>query len=123
MNCTQEQRLHTRVCFYDPVRANAIQHPKASWYLPAEDLSEGGLMLMAPDMFAVGLRLFLDIEPDKESEPIHCVGQVVWVARARNQEGYRLGIKLIQMSDLSRERLRELVVALAKAMPRNPPST
>ena len=82
VNSTQEQRLHTRVCFYDPVRANAIQHPKASWYLPAEDLSEGGLMLLAPEMLAVGLRLLLDIEPDQESEPFLCVGQVVWMARA-----------------------------------------
>lgn len=105
----REQRLYARVRFYESVRANPVLHPEHSWHLLAEDLSEGGLMLVSPEMFAVGLRLLMDIEPDQVSEPIHCIGRVVWAARADNQEAYRLGIEFLEMSDAARGRLRELI--------------
>ena len=114
-NSIREQRLYARVTFQDPVRANPVLHPEHSWYLLAEDLSAGGLMLLAPEMFAVGLRLVLDIEPNQVSEPIHCVGQVVWAARAGHQEGYRLGIEFVDVGDATSERLRELVADRAQA--------
>ena len=111
----KDKRLHARVRFYESVRSNPIQRPDQSWYLLAENLSEGGLMLLSPEMFAVGLRLVLDIEPDQVSDPVHCIGRVVWAARAGRQEGYRLGIELVEVGDAARERLRELVAARAKA--------
>lgn len=83
------------------------------WYLLAQDLSEGGLMLLSPQLFAVGARLLLEIEPEQVSEPIRCVGEVAWVARAGRQEGYRLGIQLVEISDVARERLRALVASRA----------
>jgi len=111
----KDKRLHARVRFYESVRSNPIQRPDQSWYLLAENLSEGGLMLLSPEMFAVGLRLVLDIEPDQVSEPVHCIGRVVWAARAGRQEGYRLGIEFVEVGDAARERLRELVAVRAKA--------
>ena len=110
----REQRLFARVRFYESVRTNPVLRPDQSWYLLAEDLSEGGLMLLSPEMFAVDLRLLLDIEPDQVSEPIHCVGRVAWASRADNQEGYRLGIEFLEMSDAARGRLRQLVADRAK---------
>ena len=109
VNSNREQRLHARVAFQDPVRANPVLHPANSTYLLAEDFSEGGLMLLAPEILAVGLRLVLDVAPDQVSEPIHCVGQVVRVARAGHQEGFRLGVEFVEISEATRVRLRALV--------------
>jgi len=105
----REQRMYARVRFYESVRSNPVLRPDQSWYLLAEDLGEGGLMLLSPERFAVDLPLLMDIEPDQVSEPIHCIGRVVWAARADNQEGYRLGIEFLEMSDAARGRLRQLV--------------
>jgi hypothetical protein len=66
-------------------------------------------MRLSSEGFAVGLRMLLDIESDQTSEPIHFIGRVVWIGRAGNQGRYRLGIEFLGMSELARERLRQLV--------------
>lgn len=72
-------------------------------------------MLLSPEVFAVGLRMLLDIEPDQISELIHCIGRIVWIGQAAKQGRHRLGIELLEMSELARERLRQLVADRGKA--------
>jgi len=108
---SSEKRLHVRVRFLEPVRANPVVQPERSWYLLAQDMSEGGLQLKSPESIAVGTRLLMDIKPGAISEPIHCIGEVTWVAQANYQDHYRIGVQLVEVSENVRQRLRELVAA------------
>jgi hypothetical protein len=109
VNDFRERRQHPRVPYYESVYARSIQPPAFSRYLLAEDLSEGGMRLLSPDMCALGVRLVLDIEPDQVAEPIRVVGRVVWVERAAYQAYDRLGVELVDVCELQRLRLRALV--------------
>ncbi len=78
-------------------------------------MSEGGLQLMSPELIVVGTRLLMDIKPGAISEPIHCIGEVMWVAQAGYQDHYRIGVQFVEVSEVARERLRELVAAWGSA--------
>ena len=108
-----DKRRYPRVSFLDPVQAVAIANPCRHWYLLAQDLSEGGLMLLAPEVLAVGERLLLGVEVDAVAEPIRAVGRVAWVAQAGCQDHYRVGIEFVEVDEVARQRLRELVGAKA----------
>lgn len=61
----------------------------------AQDLSEGGLMLLAPEVLAVDTRLLLGIEAEAVAGPIRVVvGRVAWFVKASGyQDHYRVGIE------------------------------
>jgi Tfp pilus assembly protein PilZ len=109
-------RQDPRVSYRDPVQVSLIGHPEQVRYLLAEDLSVSGLMLFSAEPYPLHARLLMDIEPAAESEPIRLIGQVVWYARVDRQERYRMGVQLIEVDDVTKERLRELVAARAQAI-------
>lgn len=108
---SEEKRMHARVRFLDPVRANPVLHAQHSWYLLAQDLSEGGIQLLSPELFAVSTRLLLDIEHDAVSEPLRCVGRVAWTAQSGHQEHVNIGVEFVEVDEIARARLRHLIAA------------
>lgn len=110
------RRQHLRVSYRDPVHCSLVGHPEQVRYLLAEDLSLGGLMLYSSEPYPLHSRLLMDIEPAAVSEPIRAIGEVVWVARADYQERYRLGVQLVELGEVAKERLRELVDIRGQSM-------
>ena len=104
-------RQDPRVSYHDPVQVSLIGHPEQVRYLLAEDLSLGGLKLLSAEPYPLHAHLLMDIETTTASEPIRVVGQVVWYARVDHQERYRMGVRLMAVDDVARERLRDLVAA------------
>ncbi|MEA3640235.1 MAG: PilZ domain-containing protein [Lamprobacter sp.] len=105
----RERRRQERVRYADPVQVKLIedghQRPHA---LLAEDVSESGLALTAPDMVGVGSTILMDFEV-ATATIIRLIGRVVWVARAGYQERYRLGVEFEALSAEARAELRRLV--------------
>lgn len=105
----RERRQQQRVRYPDPVQVKLIedqyQRPHA---LLAEDVSETGLALNAPEMVSVGTGVLMDLEV-ATATMIQLVGRVVWVERAGYQERYRLGVRFEAPSPEARQELRRLV--------------
>jgi hypothetical protein len=105
------QRRHRRVRYRDPLQVIPIggpydPHPRA---LLAEDVSESGLALTSPELFGVGSRLLMHLEPAIVTEPIRLVGRVIWVVQEGLQERYRLGVEFEDVSEHARVELLRLV--------------
>jgi len=104
------------------------QHPRFLLNLPIEyyrvnsdvgysgytfNASEGGLMVNLPEKLEVGqllkIKLFFSFGPDINS--IEILSQVVWADHSGGKEGYRSGVKFIEVSA---EELKRLVNFLQK---------
>jgi len=104
------------------------QHPRFLLNLPVEyyrvnsdvnqagytvNASEGGLMVNLPEKLEVGqllkIKLFFSFGPDINS--IEILSQVVWTDHSGGKEGYRSGVKFIEVSA---EELKRLVNFLQK---------
>jgi len=107
-----EERKHPRFLLNLPIEYylvdSKVNHP--GYTLNA---SEGGLMVNIPERLEVGqllkIKLFFSFGPDINS--IAILSQVVWSDHAEGEEGYRCGVKFIEIST---EDLKHLVVFLEK---------
>ncbi|MGB5833861.1 MAG: PilZ domain-containing protein [Thiohalocapsa sp.] len=112
-----ESRLYVRVRYRDPVLVQPLgTHPAMhSFYLLADDLSEGGLRLLSPTVIPVDADLLLDIEVHRAKAPIRAVGRVLWVAKADSGDLWNTGVRFTELSDPDKTRLWELVAELRRS--------
>lgn len=112
MATSSNRRRHKRSIYRDPVQVTFVGSPHQRIHaLLAEDVSESGLALNAPVFFAIGSRLFLDLEVSEVAAPIRLIGKVMWVRQDGYQDRYRIGVEFEEVSDLARDQLRALVIA------------
>jgi c-di-GMP-binding flagellar brake protein YcgR len=100
------------------------KHPRAALNLPVEyyatnpqnprlghtsDLSPGGVMLNIPEKLDVGqlIKLAIFVYLDKTVETIQVNSQVVWVAGAEKEGGFRSGVKFTDLSSNDRHKLEK----------------
>ncbi|MEA1052252.1 PilZ domain-containing protein [Lamprobacter modestohalophilus] len=107
----RDQRQRQRVIYRDPVQVSLIGGPydPRPHALLAEDLSESGLALTSAELFAVGTRLLMDLEPEQAAAPIRLIGRVIWVAQEGLQQRYRLGVTFEDLGAEARIELQRLV--------------
>lgn len=106
------RRFYIRVQHQDPILVQPIGGASANrfFYMLAEDLSEGGVKLLSPELMAVDTRLLLDIS--MPSPPaIHIVGRVAWVRQDGANAHWDLGVSFVELNHESRARLKTLVAA------------
>jgi Tfp pilus assembly protein PilZ len=107
-----DQRRHQRLRYRDPVQVIPLggagdYRPRA---LLAEDLSDSGLQLSSPELFAVGRRLLLALTlPEVAAAPINLTGRVIWSAQDGEQERFRLGVQFDEVSPTARALLTRLI--------------
>lgn len=108
------RRRHERAIYRDPVQVTFVGSPDQRIHaLLAEDVSESGLALNAPEFFAIGARLFLDLEVMEVPAPIRLIGIVMWIRQDGYQDRYRIGVQFEEVSAEGRDQLRALVAARA----------
>jgi c-di-GMP-binding flagellar brake protein YcgR len=112
---TKTRRLYIRVQYQDPILVQPIGGRSANrvFYMLAEDLSEGGVKLLSPELMAVDTRLLLDIS-NSNPPAIHIVGRVVWVRQHGADEHWDLGVTFVELDHGSRARLKTLVAERRK---------
>jgi Tfp pilus assembly protein PilZ len=106
--------LSIRVRFSEPVAAQPVSGlPTAhrNWSCLADNLSEGGVQLLSPELIAVDTGLLLSIEPGPWTEPIQALGHVAWVAQTRSPNRWTIGVSFTDLADGARRRLRSLIAS------------
>ena len=78
--------------------------------------SEGGLMVNLPEKLALGqllkVRIFFSWGRDTHSLEILC--QIVWTENAQGEEGYRSGVKFVELSGEELTKLIDFMKKLVK---------
>jgi c-di-GMP-binding flagellar brake protein YcgR len=107
-----EERQHPRFLLNLPIEYYRVDSDfnQAGYTVNA---SEGGLMVNLPEKFEIGqllkIKLFFSFGPDINS--IEILSQVVWTDHSGTEEGYRSGVKFIEVSP---EHLNRLIIFLQK---------
>jgi c-di-GMP-binding flagellar brake protein YcgR len=107
-----EERKHPRFLLNLPIEYYRVDSDfnQAGYTVNA---SESGLMVNLPEKLEVGqllqMKLFFSFGPDINS--IEILSQVVWTDPSGSEEGYRSGVKFIEVSS---ESLKQLINFLQK---------
>lgn len=103
-----EGRNHPRALLNLPVEYYAT-NPQMPRLGHTSDLSPGGVMLNIPERLDVGqlIKLAIFVYLDKTVETIEVNSQVVWVAGAGKEGGFRSGVKFTDLSANDRHKLEK----------------
>ena len=103
-----EGRKHTRALLHLPVEYYATS-PKAPRLGHTSDLSPDGVLLNIPERLDVGqlIKLAIFVSMGKTLETIEVNSQVVWVASAEKEGGFRSGLKFTDLSANDRNKLKK----------------
>jgi hypothetical protein len=106
------RRLYIRVQYQDPILVQPIGGSAMHrvFYTLAEDLSEGGVRLLSPELIAIDTPLLLDIQIEG-APAIHLVGRVTWARQNGVDEHWALGVAFTELDHGNRARLKALVIA------------
>ena len=109
-----DELVSVRVHYIDPLAAQAIRRstgPRVSAML-GEDVSEGGVRLLSPEMPRVETPRLRGIEPENWAEPIRAAGNAAkarWVAQTGSPKWWKSDVNFTELRDDTGQRLGDLV--------------
>jgi len=110
-----EERQHPRFLLNLPIEYYRVD-PEINQAGYTVNASESGLMVNLPEKFEIGqllrIKLFFSFGPDINA--IEILSQVVWTDQSGSEEGYRSGVKFIEVSSEDLNRLINFLKKLVK---------